>query len=97
MRGRGVWQPICHYLFILATAVGWVVPWLTPHYYEAHPLRIRYSTAFKLESGGRQGLPASGAPGAPETPDTMEPDTMEEEGRSSAGRSWEVLHSARRI
>ena len=25
------------------------MPWITPHYYQAHPIRMRYSTVFQRE------------------------------------------------
>lgn len=49
MRVHNTWKQVCHYLFILTTVLGWVVPWITPHYYQAHPIRMRYSTVFQRE------------------------------------------------
>lgn len=49
MRGHNIWHHVGHYLFILTTAIGWVVPWITPHYYQAHPIRMRYSMVLQQE------------------------------------------------
>jgi hypothetical protein len=43
MRVSGVGQLVCHYFFILISVVGWAVPWITPHYYQAHVVRMPVS------------------------------------------------------